>query len=354
MNRSRLAGPAAAVVCLTLGLAGVSRVARAGSLSSSVLGMFPKNVGEIGYADLKTARQASWFAQFEGQALPTRFSHFERYLMSAGMDLNKQVEEVAWAAAAAPASPARGDASSSGGNAASGGPPAQPQKFTGEEVVGVALGGFQPDVIDAFFKQQKLPTSSVRGYTLYAYGSGVSPGDLYFFFLDSNTLAFGHREPLEALIGVRFGDEESFLQNDKLNDLVSEVNGQGTMWAALDKNYAQQSIGRLLPDLAQFPGAQPLLARITGMTIAVATDPGVDAQITPHCASTDDAITLAQLLQAGLLYKRYQVNQYNQDMAKALDATSVSADGNNLKIRTQLPYDLLLSLLRSNAFSFQM
>jgi len=352
MRRRGLVGPAVAVVCLVVGLAGVARVARAGSLSSSILGMFPKNVGEIGYADLKTARQASWFAQFEGQALPTRFSHFERYLASTGMDLNKQVEEVAWAAAA-PSSPSPQDANA-GGNANSGGPPTKPQKFTGEEVVGVALGSFQPDVIDSFFKQQKLPTVSARGYTLYAFGSGASPGDLFFFFLDSNTLAFGHREPLEALIGVRFGDEDSFLQNDTLNNLVSEVNGQGTMWVAMDKNYAQMSISRLLPDLAQFPGAQPLLARITGMTLAVQTDPGVDAQVTPHCASPEDAITLAQLLQAGLLYKRYQVNQYNEDMAKALDATTVSADGDHLKIRAQFSTELLTSLLRSNAFSFQM
>ena len=353
MTRSKLAGPCAALLCLMLALAGVARVAGAGSLSSSVLGMFPKNVGEIGYADLKTARQASWFAQFEGQVLPARFSHFERYLQSAGMDLNKQVEEIVWAVASAAPTPPAG-ASASGGAAASGAPPAQPQKFTGAEVVGIALGSFQPDVIDSFFKNQKLPTATVRGYTLYAFGSGVSPGDLYFFFLDSNTLAFGHREPLEALIGVRFGDEESFLENGALNDLVTEVNGEGTMWAALDKNYAQESIARMLPDVAQFPGAQPLLGRINGMTIAVQTDPSVDAQVTPHCATTEDALTLAQLLQAGLLYKRYQVSQYNADMAKALDATSVSADGDHLKIRMQLSNELLQLLLQSNAFSFQM
>jgi len=352
MISRRLAGPCAALVFLVVALGGVGRLAHAGTLSSSVLGMFPKNVGEIGYADLKTARQADWFAQFESQVLPTRFSHFERYLVSAGMDLHKQVEEIVWAAAA----PQRPDASAGGsvGNAAPGGPPNQPQKFSGEEVVGIALGSFQPDVIDSFFKNQKLPTATVRGYTLYAFGSGTSPGDLYFFFFDSNTLAFGHREPLEALIDIRFGDAESFLANDTLNNLVSEVNGQGTLWAALDKTYAQETIGRLLPDLAQFPGAQPLLGRISGMTIAVQTDPGVDAQITPHCATTDDALTLAQLLQAGLLYKRYQVNQYNADMAKAIDATSVSADGDHLKIRTQLTNDLLTALLRSNAFSFQM
>jgi len=353
MISRRFAGACAALGCLVLALGGTGRMARAATLSSSVLGMLPKNVGEIGYADLKTARQADWFAQFEAQVLPTRFSHFERYLKSAGMDLDKQVEEIVWAAAAAPSRP-DANAGGTGGNAAPNGPPNQPQKFSGEEVVGIALGSFHPDVIDSFFKNQKLPTATVRGYTLYAYGSGMSPGDLFFFFFDSNTLAFGHREPLEALINVRFGDEDSFLLNDTLNQLVSEVNGQGTMWAALDKNYAQQSVAVLLPDLAQFTGAQPLLGRISGMTIAVQTDPGVDAQIAPHCGSTDDALTLAQLLQAGLLYKRYQVNQYNADMVKAIDATSVSADGDHLKIRMQFSSELLLALLRSNAFSFQM
>ena len=345
--RHRLAGPAAALLCLALALAGVTRVARAGSLSSSILGMFPKNVGEIGYADMKTARKSAWFQQFEGQVMPVRFAHFERYVVSAGMDLDKQVEEIAWAAAAPSAPP-------SAGNTATGAPPAAPQKFTGEEVVGIAQGSFTPDLIDQFFTKQKLPTDTVRGYTLYAFGSGMSPGDLFFFFLDSNTVAFGHRPPLEALIGVRFGDEESFLQNDTLSPLVDEVNGQGTLWAAMDKNYAQTVISRLMPDLSQFPGAATLLGRVTGMTITVQTDPGVDAQITPHCASADDALTLAPLLQAGLLFKSYQVKQYNPDLAKALDATSVTADGDHLKIRTQISEDLLLALLRSNTFSFQM
>ncbi len=353
MKMRRFSGPFAAVVCLGLTLGGVARIAQGSALTPSVLAMFPKNVGEVGYANLKAAREADWFAQFEAQVLPTRFSHFERYLVSAGLDLDKQVDQIAWAAAA-PQSPSPAGTDGSGGNGAPSGPPAHPQKFTGEEVVGIALGNFQPDVIDSFFKNQKLPTDTVRGYTLYAYGSGMSPGDLFFFFLDSSTMAFGHREPLEALISVRFGDEESFLANDTLNDLVSEVNGEGTMWAALDKNYSQETISKLMPDLAQFPGAQPLLGRIRGMTISVQTDPVVDAQIIPHCASTDDALTLAQLLQAGLLYKRYQVNQYNADMAKAIDATSVSADGEHLKIRAQFSTDLLLSLLRGNAFSFQM
>jgi hypothetical protein len=349
-RRGTVAGVALWCLALALTFGGMARVAEAGSLSASVLGMFPKNVGEIGYADLKTARQASWFPQFEAQVLPVRFSYFERFVSSAGLDLSKQVDEIAWAAAAAPAQPASNGADA----AAAGGPPATPQKFRGEAVVGIALGNFQPDLIDSFFKTQKLPMVTVRGYTLYAFGSGVSPGDLFFFFLDQNTVAFGQREPLESLIAVHFGDEESFLANDTLSPLVDEVNGDGTMWAAMDKNYAQTAIGRLLPDVAQFPGANTLLGNVKGMTVTAQTDPEMDLEITPLCASANDALTLAQLLQAGLLYKHYQVAQTDPDMARVIDATSVSADGDHLKIRTQLSNDLVLSLLRNSAFATHM
>ena len=343
--RRKLVGPASATLCLVMSLAGVVRIARAGSLSSSILGMLPKNLGEVGYADLRSARRAAWFPQFEAQVLPLRFERFQEFLRSAGLDVDKQVEEIAWAAALPPKPPSGKTSAPAGDQAA----PAQ--KFSGEQVVGIALGSFTPDVTAQFFTKQKLPSVTVRGYTLYAFGSGVSAGDLFFFFLDSNTVAFGHREILEALIGVRFGDEESFLENDTLSPLVDEVNGQGTLWVALDSEYARTSIGRLMPEVEQYPGAASLLARVKGMTASLQIDTGLDSQVIPHCGSASDALTLAQLLQAGLLYKRYQAAQNNPDVARAIDATSVSADGDHLKIRTQLSDDLLSALLKSSGFS---
>ena len=344
----KLFGPAAAALCLMLGLAGAARVACAGSVSSSVLGMLPKNLGEIGYADLKTARQASWFPQLQAQVLPLRFQRFEEFLRSAGVDPDKQVEEIVWAVASPPKQPPAGSAPTPGTD------PAPPQKYSGEEVVGIALGNFTPDITELFFKKQKLPSVSVRGYTLYAFGSGVSAGDLFFFFLDSNTAAFGHREMIEALIGVRFGDEESFFKNDTLSPLVEEVNGQGTLWVALGQEYAHTSIERLMPEAAQFPGATDLLGRVKGMTATLQTSSGLDAQVTPHCGSTNDAITLAQLLQAGLMYKRYQAAQNNPDLTRVIDSTSVSADGDHLKIRTQLSDDTVSTLMKGNGISFHM
>jgi hypothetical protein len=340
-RRNKFFGFSAAALCFVLALAG-ARVARAGSLSATVLGMFPKNMGEVGYADLKSARQATWFPQFEAQVLPFRFRRFQEFMRTSGINPDTQVDEVAWAGSSSVAPP-----SDAGSDA-----PRQVQKFTGEQIVGIALGNFTPDKVDTYFKTQKLPSITVRGYTLYAFGSGVSPGDLFFFFFDSSTIAFGHREILEALIGVRFGDEDSFLQNQTLQPLVTEVNGQGTMWVALDKEYAHSSIERLVPESAQFPGAADLIARVRGMTASMQIDTGLDAQVTPLCGSTNDALTLAQLVQAGLLFKRYQLAQSNPDVAKVIDGTTVSADGDHLKVRTQVGDDLLVTVLRSGGIVF--
>src|ERR1700729_3014442 len=71
--------------------------ARAGSLSTQVIGMFPQNAGEFAYVDLRQARSLTWFPQLQEQLLPDRLRQFEQFFWSAGVDPNSQVEELAWA-----------------------------------------------------------------------------------------------------------------------------------------------------------------------------------------------------------------------------------------------------------------
>src|ERR1700683_4687783 len=68
----------------------------AGSLDSSVLGMFPKDVTQIGYADLSEARELPWFPQFEAQAAPVSLYEFERFLEAAQLQQSPVITQVAW------------------------------------------------------------------------------------------------------------------------------------------------------------------------------------------------------------------------------------------------------------------
>src|SRR6202049_1478471 len=85
----------AAGILVAMSLA-MPKPARAGRLGADIIALFPKEIGEFAYADLKKARTLKWFPPLQEQMLPERFKQFERFLASAGVDPNSQVEELAW------------------------------------------------------------------------------------------------------------------------------------------------------------------------------------------------------------------------------------------------------------------
>src|SRR6201997_971447 len=132
MKTWRVAGGiavAAAMLC-------AAEISSAQSLGADTIALFPKNVGEFAYANLKQARSQKWFPQLQEQMLPERFKQFEKFLASAGVDPNSQVEELAWGLVA------EGISQKAESPDASGTP-------TGEQVVGVALGNYNPDSTEA-------------------------------------------------------------------------------------------------------------------------------------------------------------------------------------------------------------
>jgi hypothetical protein len=320
---------AVASIALLAAFSGSLSPASAGSLSTGIIGMFPKEVGEFAYADLKSARKYSWFPQLREQLLPSRFRQFEQFLTTAGVDPNTQVEELAWGAISI-------------------------GKGAGEEVVGVALGSFDPSSTEMRFKQQKLPVIDFQGYHLFAFGSGTGVDDILFVFLDSNTAAFGHRPALEKLIDVRMGGSESLLTNDKLFPLINEANGNGLIWAVLDQNYTHLAMQQLLPQASQFPQAAAIVNRLRAMTINVQADSGVDAWFQAVCDSVDDANLLGAALQAGLMYRRYQEAQTNPDLARVLDNVRVTPTGDRLKVEAPVSEDQLTALIHTRVFAVPM
>jgi hypothetical protein len=318
------------------------RPARAGQLGSDVIALFPKEVGEFAYADLKKARGLPWFPQLQEQMLPDRFRQFEKFLASAGVDPNTQVEELAWGLVA------EGVTAKTAGVGNSAVP-------TGEQIVGVALGNYNPEQTENYFKTQKLPTFKVRNYTLYAFGSGSGANDLFFFFVDSSTAAFGHRALLEKMIDVRFGGADGLIRNDKFFPLVNEANGAGgVVWAVLNPAYTRLAMQQLAPEINQFPDAAKLVQRMQNMIITVNASSGVDGKFQAICSSVDDANNLGQLLQMGLMYKQYQSKQDNPDMAQLMSQASVTPAGDRIVVRMSLTDDQMASLIKKNTFAIKM
>jgi len=315
--------------------------AQAGTLSSDVIGMFPKDVGEFGYADLKKARTLKWFPQLQQQVLPERFRQFEKFLVSTGNDPNSQVDEIAWALAP------EGITAKAEGTGSSAVP-------TGEQMVGIAIGNFNQDSTAAYFKKQKLPTSTFHGYTLYAFGTGTGATDLFFVFIDASTAAYGHKSILEKMISVRFGDEDGLLRNDKFFSLINEANSGSSVWLVTNPAYTRLAIQQLAPEVQQFPEAAKLVARMQNSIINIDAGSSLEAKVQTICGSTEDANTLGQLLQAGFLYKRYQAQKDNPDLAELLDQVRITPGGDRVTLRMSLSDDQMTSLIKRNTFAFKM
>src|SRR5271168_3355770 len=318
----------------------VPKPARAGKLGSDTIALFPKDIGEFAYADLKKARTLKWFPQLQEQMLPDHFRQFEKFLAAAGVDTNTQVDELAWGLVPEGVTAKTEETGSS----------AVP---TGEQVVGIALGNYNPDATEAYFKQQKLPTVKNHGYTLYAFGTGAGANDLFFFFIDSNKAAFGHRAQLEKMIGVRFGDEQGLLYNEKLFPLINEANGGSVVWAVLNPAYTRLAMQQLAPEVQQFPEFAKLVTRMQSMLINVDASSSLDGKFQAVCGSVDDANTMGQLLQAGLLYKKYQASKDNPELASLLDQARVTPAGDRLLVRMTLSDEQMTSLIQHNTFALK-
>jgi hypothetical protein len=310
------------------------RAARAGSLGSDILSMFPKESGELAYANLKEARAFPWFNQLKEQMLPAKFREFETFLSSAGVDPNTQVTELAWALV-----PSKSTADSGGGSVPS-----------SDQIVGIALGQFQPASAEAYFTSKKLPIVKIRTFSLFAFGGGSGPNDLFFFFIDSNTAAFGQRQQLEKMIGVRYGEGQGLYANTDFSALVDSANGSGTVWAVLNPAYTRLAMQQLVPETAQFPAAAQLTSKLKAMTISVKGGSGVDAKFEAVCGSADDANTFAALLTAGLMYRKYQVGNTNPDLGALLDSAQVAPAGDRLDVKLTLSDDQMQSLIKRNTF----
>jgi hypothetical protein len=304
----------------------------AGTLSVDVIAMFPKNTAEFAYANLKEARQFPWYAQFKSQTLPARFSDLEHFLASAGVDDSSQIEELAW--------------SLSSGDSASG--PDDKSAPDSDDVLAVALGNFDPDAAKSFLKSHKIQGIDYRGYTLYPC---AACDDLSIVFIDSSTVAFGQLRLLQRLIEVRVAADDSLIQNEKMFPLVSQVNGRGIFWGVLNPGGTHQAVRQIVPEATQFPQAGKLLNKLQGMVISIQGTGDLDVHFQLISSSPDDAATISQLLQAGILLRQFEAKNSDPDLATLLASVRVVPNGEGLEVSFAVTIDQLLSLIKRNTFS---
>lgn len=316
LSRSILKKAAALAAALALAPA----FANATALDTSVVEMFPKDVAQISYLDLKAGRQLPWFPIAEQTLLPLRLRKLEVFLSNAGLDVETQVDTLAWGTVSA-------------------------TKTSAEGIVGVATGHFSPSTVENYFSDHNLPTLEQQGVRLLDIGG--APNDLFLAFLGSNTVAFGELGALEKLLAVHFQGTQSLAENPLLYPLVRDARQDSLTWTLWSKEYARTAVQQLLPEASRVPQAALLLDRIQSMEFDVANQDELSARSEIRCSSPTDAVTLAALLQAGIVYRQHESAQSGSQPSSIFNGIRVSAYATRVEIEVPLGPDQIDSALRS-------
>jgi hypothetical protein len=126
------------------------------------------------------------------------------------------------------------------------------------------------------------------------------------------------------------------------------------VWTVLNAAYTRLAMQQLAPEVQQFPDAAKLITRMQNMIISVNASSGIDGKFQAICGSVDDANALGQLIQAGLLYKKYQATKDNPDLAQLLDQATVTPGGDRVTLRMNLSDAQMTSLIQHNTFALKM
>lgn len=314
----------------------------AGTIDASVIGMFPKEASDIGYADLSQARELPWYPQFAAQVVPVALFGFEQFLRQVQMRQTSSIDEIAWASVAS--EPPNLDAS----------PPSPNAARDGQTVV-VATGDFDTATITACLESKNIPSTQFGSYLLYSSGAGAGSSNVFFTLLDAHTIVFGPFAPLERVLKVRDGEQDSLLQNEPMMALIESADRNAIFWGVLNSGGAVRAIDRLVPEAANFPQSRDLLGKLKEVLITVRPQDDLELDFQVETPSPNDAGLISQLLQAGVLLRLYQSkNENNSDLVNALDELRIVANGNRLEISLDLTNDQILGLIEHNTFSMKM
>jgi len=302
--------------------------------------MFPKDVREIGYADLNRSRQFSWFPQFEAQLVPGSITGFEKFIETSQVQESPCIGQVAWA---------RVSLSDPG----SGRDLGRPAEGSGQ-LVAVAAGQFDGETIKWCLDGHNVRSVQAGANVLYESQTGIGMSEGYFALIDNQTIAFGPLEGLERILEIRAAKGGSLSENAAMMALINQVNGDAVFWGILDSSETGPAVQHLVPEMMKFPQANGLVGKLKNLLISAKASDDIELDFQVDSASPSDAILLSQLLEAGMLYRRFQASQDNPDLAKILDGIRITPDGSHLDLSLNMTEDQMLSLIERNTFRLSM
>src|SRR5579864_2500600 len=285
-------------------------------LNSSARAVIPAELQQLISCDYRALKDSPTAMQLKQQVLPDNLKQFEGALKGIGIDPNKDVDTLAFAAFRVGKQGSKG--------------------------IGVASGAFNMKVVLKKMKLQNLTPRKYRTSGLYPMDGGMA-----MTFLDDSTLLFGEPSAVKLALDTRDGEVLNVDTNSTMADMMSSVDS-APVWSILDQQGTQNMLRSALGDASKVADYETLKKRLLGSRYTMNFTSGVNFDLTVLTSDSMTASTLSSLVKAGILYKKMSATAAEK---VAMDNTSVDSDGANVQFHFKSSDQQFQSLMHSDLFA---
>jgi hypothetical protein len=294
----------------------LSAAALAMPLGPSSRAVIPSDIQQIISVDYRALHNSPTAEALKEQVLPESLKLFEKALKGVGIDSDRDVDQLTFAA--------------------------YRKGKQGVMVVGMAQGSFSARTVLKRMKLKKIAPAKYRLSDLYAMGNGMIMS-----FLDENTLLFGDDGAVKGALDARDGYTPTLDSNSQMSDMMAAVDGS-TVWSLLDQQGTQNMMRSALGDATKVADYDTVKKRLLGSRYTMDFSSGVNFNLDVITSDSITAATMSSLVKAGMLYKKMSASPIEK---VAIDALTVDSDSSKLLLHFKTDDKQFQALMKSDLFA---
>ena len=305
----------ACITCVMLAVF-LAAMANAMPLNSSARSVIPAELQQLISVDYRALKDSATAMQLKQQLMPDNIKEFETALKGVGIDPDKDVDTLAFAAFRS----AKG----------------------GTKAVGVAAGPFAMKTVVKKMTLRKIKPTKYRTSSIYPMDGGMM-----MCFLDDSTLLFGEMAAVKLALDTRDGLTLSMDTNSTMSDMMSDVDS-GPVWSILDQQGTQNVMRSALGEAAKVADYDSIKKRLLGSRYTMSFNSGVNFDLTVITSDGVSASLLSSAVNLGILAKKMSASPVEKI---AIENTSVVSDGSDVQFHFKSSDQQFQSLMHSELFA---
>ena len=287
-------------------------------INNAARNVIPYDIQQLIVVDYRALNDSPTALQLKDKVLPQPLKEFETALKGAGIDPQKDVEQLVFASYR------------------------DKGAKEGLRVVGVAQGNFAGQKVKARLLKQKIKGTKYRTSVMYPLAAGLDMS-----LIDDSTMIFGTESAVKMALDARDSEVRSLNANTTITDMMTGVDTEA-VWSVLDNKGTQTMLKSALGEVAQLADYDMIKNRLVGSRYAIKFNDGFKFDLDVITSDSLTAATLSSILKAGVMLRQTTASDSEK---LALSSVKVTSDSHDLKLKFEADNTKFQALLKSDLFA---